>query len=261
MVKKIIGMIALVTFFSLCGCEVEDDEIPWVGNIINEAKDNQNETKNTVNEVTANDMSEYALVIENIRSDKHSSKSSTLKIVMDESESSCMVTGDDKDKVDVVVDDEKKMIKISAEHGQEIKPVDIVVNAKVTKLSATDCELTFKAEISDVEQVVVELSGDYDGNVSINAEKCSVKFEGNGNLSFSGETTNLDVDAKGAMLFEAQKLKSKHANVYVNGTASCSVYASESVSAVLEGIGEITYYGKPANVDKKINGLGIITEG
>ncbi|MBO4292706.1 MAG: DUF2807 domain-containing protein, partial [Lachnospiraceae bacterium] len=99
------------------------------------------------------------------------------------------------------------------------------------------------------------------GNVSIKSEKCSVKFEGSGDLSFSGETTDLDVDVKGAMLFEAEELKSKHANVYVNGAASCSVYASESISAVLEGIGEITYYGKPANVDKKINGLGIMTEG
>ena len=44
-----------------------------------------------------------------------------------------------------------------------------------------------------------------------------------------------------------------------NGTGSAQVFASESLTATVSGIGKLTYGGNPPKVQKNVSGLGSIT--
>ena len=62
-----------------------------------------------------------------------------------------------------------------------------------------------------------------------------------------------------ALFARAAKNADKTTKITINGSGNAKVWASESISAVINGSGDIEYYGDPINVKNKVNGSGNIS--
>ena len=45
----------------------------------------------------------------------------------------------------------------------------------------------------------------------------------------------------------------------INGSGDAEIWSSESLSAIVNGSGDIEYYGDPINVKREVNGSGNIS--
>lgn len=107
----------------------------------------------------------------------------------------------------------------------------------------------------------VEAAGVVDGDVSgVAGGPFAVDISGVGNLKVSGFCDALDAEVSGVGELEAKDLKCRTVDVEVSGVGGASVYASESASAAIAGIGKIEIYGSPPSVSKSNSGpLGRIS--
>lgn len=77
--------------------------------------------------------------------------------------------------------------------------------------------------------------------------------------TLSGETGLFEAELAGAGSLDAKALQAETVDVAISGSGEADVYASKKLSAKIMGMGEIRYYGDPADVDKQILGLGSVT--
>ena len=105
----------------------------------------------------------------------------------------------------------------------------------------------------------VSLSGS--GNINIldfKNNNLSLNISGSGNITGNGEVETLVVKINGAGNLMSKEIKSKSATITINGSGDGEVFASDSISAKINGSGNIKYFGNPENVDSIINGSGNI---
>jgi hypothetical protein len=50
-------------------------------------------------------------------------------------------------------------------------------------------------------------------------------------------------------------------DVNFNGLGNVKITAKDTLNAVVNGMGNLTYYGKPRNVNKTVNGIGSVSAG
>lgn len=107
----------------------------------------------------------------------------------------------------------------------------------------------------------VEAAGVVDGEVKgISAGAFSVDISGVGDLKLSGTCDALDAEVSGVGDLDAKDLQCRTVDVEVSGVGGAGVYASESASAEIAGIGKIEIYGSPPSVSKSNSSpLGRIT--
>ena len=105
----------------------------------------------------------------------------------------------------------------------------------------------------------VSLSGS--GNINIldfKNNNLSLNISGSGNITGNGEVETLVVKINGSGNLMSNEIKSKSATITINGSGYGEVFASDSISAKINGSGNIKYFGNPENVDNIINGSGDI---
>ena len=105
----------------------------------------------------------------------------------------------------------------------------------------------------------VSLSGS--GNINIldfKNNNLSLNISGSGNITGNGEVETLVVKINGSGNLMSKEIKSKSATIIINGSGDGEVFASDSISAKINGSGNIKYFGNPENVDSIINGSGDI---
>ena len=105
----------------------------------------------------------------------------------------------------------------------------------------------------------VSLSGS--GNINIldfKNNNLSLNISGSGNMTGNGEVETLVVKINGSGNLMSKEIKSKSATIIINGSGDGEVFASDSISAKINGSGNIEYFGNPENVDSIINGSGDI---
>jgi len=89
-------------------------------------------------------------------------------------------------------------------------------------------------------------------------KKLNFHVRGAGSAELDGAVDDLDLLISGAGDCDARDLKAKNVKVRVSGVGDCKVYASESIDARVSGVGNISYWGKPATKDTDVSGLGNI---
>lgn len=87
----------------------------------------------------------------------------------------------------------------------------------------------------------------------------TVKQSGAGSLSADGEADMVDVTMSGVGNADLSALKAKAVTALLSGTGSAKVFASQSLTGTVSGIGKLTYSGNPPKVQKSVTGLGSIT--
>ena len=105
----------------------------------------------------------------------------------------------------------------------------------------------------------VSISGSGDINIlDFKNNNLSLNISGSGNITGNGEVETLVVKINGSGNLMSKEIKSKFATITINGSGDAEVFASDSISAKINGSGNIKYFGNPENVDSIINGSGDI---
>ena len=105
----------------------------------------------------------------------------------------------------------------------------------------------------------VSISGSGDINIlDFKNNNLSLNISGSGNIIGNGEVETLVVKINGSGNLMSKEIKSKSATITINGSGDAKIWASDSISAQINGSGDIEYSGNPINVKSKINGSGDI---
>jgi len=96
---------------------------------------------------------------------------------------------------------------------------------------------------------------------NISGERIDISFEGAGAMYASGKVKLLRMKSQGVGQVNLKDLQTERADLDVNGMGDLSVYASDTLNLVANGMGGIKYFGHPKHFNKSANGLGSISAG
>ena len=80
---------------------------------------------------------------------------------------------------------------------------------------------------------------------NIGSSNLSVSMPGAGYIVTSGNVDTQSVTISGAGRYRADELRSVRANVVTSGVGSALLWVTDTLSAVIDGVGSLQYYGSP----------------
>ena len=92
----------------------------------------------------------------------------------------------------------------------------------------------------------------------IKEENLKLNISGSGKIRGNGKVDNLDITISGMGAIDFKEIKSKSAKLKISGSGKADLYVEESLDAMINGAGKANIWGKPSQVNKRINGLGKI---
>ena len=114
-----------------------------------------------------------------------------------------------------------------------------------------DIEITVRS----LDAITLEGAADIDVT-GIDSDMFELEIDGAGDVTLEGSCDTVSIEINGAGDIDAEDLKCKSVYVIINGAGDVDAYASESVEAELNGVGDITICGDPSSVRPRIHGLG-----
>ncbi len=105
-----------------------------------------------------------------------------------------------------------------------------------------------------------ELNGAGDVNLpNLNAKAFDLEINGAGDVKGHGVTQKLGVVVRGAGDVAFFDLRALVVDVNIQGAGSVEVHAVDSLSASIQGAGNVRYRGKPKQVSTSRQGVGSVT--
>ncbi|MGO1370186.1 GIN domain-containing protein [Senegalia sp. (in: firmicutes)] len=270
MIKIKKNLLVSLSFISiaLLGCSNESHESELNGDENIDREDVKVEQKKAINQEEnkdderTNNMESYSITINKVQNKKTKLVGN---IVLNENfDEVCEVTGNDSDLVSVSIDENKKNINISSNKRYLDTSGNLVIKigVPIKNININQGKFNLDISVNSTEQFhgVFEcaVNGEIESN---NVNVLDLDFLGSGNIELEGNVEYLDIFIEGSSIIEGKKMEADDVKVKLEGVGSCSVYSHESLTAYVEGVGSITYYGKPDLIDKKVDGLGFIKEG
>jgi hypothetical protein len=108
--------------------------------------------------------------------------------------------------------------------------------------------------------VDVEGTGEIKLN-QIRGERLDVNYRGVGDMAINGEVKTFRMQAAGVGEVNAKALDANDVDVTFHGIGEVRVTARNRLDAVVQGMGNLTYYGKPRTVNKTASGIGSVRAG
>lgn len=145
----------------------------------------------------------------------------------------------------------------------ETKVVDGALVVSMTerkRSSSNDDEVRVSINVGQLSQFQMEGAGKTDIN-NIAGERFRLNYQGVGMLKANGKVQTLVIQAEGVGSINARDLDAQHVDVSLEGVGSVQVRATESLRAKVDGIGALTYYGKPVRIRKSVDGIGTVSAG
>ena len=160
-------------------------------------------------------------------------------------------------------------INTSNEFNCTITGDDNIIPIVKTKVTNNNLQISTNKNYSSTNELVVNvnvpnydkasITGSGDMNlINFKNENLSLNIAGSGNITGNGDVQTLTVKINGSGNIMLKDLKSKTTNITINGSGDAIFWASESISAVVNGSGSMKYYGNPTNVNSDVNGSGSI---
>lgn len=94
----------------------------------------------------------------------------------------------------------------------------------------------------------------------LDIEKTLVDCSGVGGITLSGVTTWLNLDCSGVGSIDASEMKARRVKGEVSGVGGIDCYATDTLKAVVSGVGSLKYGGNPAVKKLDASGIGKISE-
>lgn len=145
---------------------------------------------------------------------------------------------------------------VSAKIGDSFKG-EIVLGRKINTLTCMG-GFHFNLELPAVDNFNSTLLGACDGRIKIDASSMKIAIAGGSKLDFAGSTESLELQVQGGTIVNAEELTANSVVATLQGAGELTVYATDKLEATLEGFGRIAYAGNPGEVEKNVEGLGII---
>ena len=111
---------------------------------------------------------------------------------------------------------------------------------------------------ADQLDVVVAGSGNTDIR-RLTATRLTVAVSGSGTVTIAGQSTQQNVTISGSGRYRAADLKSRSADIQINGSGDCAVSVADSLNVTIAGSGNVTYVGSPT-VNQTILGSGRVSK-
>ena len=146
---------------------------------------------------------------------------------------------------------------------------DNIIPYIITEVVNNSLQISINKNYSSTEVLEVNVNAsDYDevsisgsGNINIidfKNDNLSLNISGSGDITTNGEVQTLIAKISGSGDIISRELISKYATITINGSGDAKIWASDSISAQINGSGNIEHYGNPINITSKINGSGNI---
>lgn len=90
----------------------------------------------------------------------------------------------------------------------------------------------------------------------IDSEEFELIVNGAGDIDLEGSCVSAHYEINGAGDLDASELKCEAVRIEINGAGDADLFASESIVAFLNGIGDVEVYGNPSSVKPRIRGFG-----
>ena len=99
------------------------------------------------------------------------------------------------------------------------------------------------------------------GTVDLEAEgihgsRFDMKLDGTGNARVAGQCERFEAELLGTSELQAEALRSSDVMIRLEGAGNATVYAARRLDAVINGVGTVTYAGRPVEINPNITGLG-----
>ncbi|MGR9044740.1 MAG: head GIN domain-containing protein [Gammaproteobacteria bacterium] len=95
----------------------------------------------------------------------------------------------------------------------------------------------------------------------LNEESLRLELSGSGDVKADGRVKHLSVSLTGSSDVDAKNVDSEQADVKLTGSGDLAVTVRDSLRVQILGSGDVTYYGNPRTIDKRIIGSGDIQSG
>jgi hypothetical protein len=102
------------------------------------------------------------------------------------------------------------------------------------------------------------------GEVKLNqvrGERLDVNYRGAGSMNINGEVKTFKMEAEGVGEVDAKALAANDVDIRFRGIGDVKVTARNRLDATVQGMGNLTYYGKPRIVNKSASGIGSVQAG
>jgi hypothetical protein len=168
------------------------------------------------------------------------------------------------------------VVEVGKAHSVRVEGSQKFIDRVKTEVVGGELRLSFgeknqkNVDINDDERVVVTMPeltsfrGEGAGLMILNnvrTERFDVNYRGAGSLQMNGKVGQLRLNAEGVGEVEAKDLIAQDADVTFRGIGDVSVHATNKLNASVQGLGNLTYYGKPKSVSKSVSGIGNVTAG
>ncbi len=119
--------------------------------------------------------------------------------------------------------------------------------------------LTVRITVPNLERVFTTGAGDIH-ITNVKNDKLELSSTGAARVEAGGQTGFVIIGSTGAGKIDTNQLHAERARVTVTGAGNVDVYAAQQLDATVSGVGNITYAGNPATVNKKVSGVGTINK-
>ena len=117
-----------------------------------------------------------------------------------------------------------------------------------------------KAGSLQADQLDIAVAGSGNADIGrLTASRLTVTVSGSGTVTIAGQSTQQTVTISGSGRYRATDLKSRSANIQINGSGDCAVSVADSLNVTIAGSGNVTYAGSPT-VNQTILGSGRVSK-
>lgn len=96
---------------------------------------------------------------------------------------------------------------------------------------------------------------------NVQGERLDVNYRGAGSMEITGKVNTFAMTAEGVGEVDTKALIANNADIRFRGIGDVKVYAKDKLDVSVQGMGNLSYYGKPRTVNKSVAGLGSVSAG
>jgi hypothetical protein len=93
----------------------------------------------------------------------------------------------------------------------------------------------------------------------VRGERLDVGYRGAGSMAIDGKVNTFRMNAEGVGEVDTRALIADDVAVRFRGIGDVKVYAKDKLDVLVQGMGGLSYYGKPRPVNKSVQGLGSVS--
>jgi hypothetical protein len=96
---------------------------------------------------------------------------------------------------------------------------------------------------------------------NIQGERLDVSYRGAGSMDIDGKVKFFRMTAEGVGQVNTKALIANNVDIRFKGVGDVKVYAKDKLDVAVQGMGSLTYFGKPPTLNKSVAGLGSVSAG